>query len=65
MYTKKAQRRYRFRNVLDSQSRLEFIDCVDAIGAVSVGDGGVFLIGIIAEQQDLLTSEGVFRPSDV
>ena len=56
---------YRFRNVLDSQSRLDLIDCVDGIGAVSVRDGGVLLIGIVAEQQHLLAVEGIFRPGDV
>ena len=36
--------------VLDSQRRFNLIDCVDAIGTVSVGDGGVLLTRIIAEQ---------------
>jgi len=62
---KKREWGYRFRNVLDSQSRLELIDCVDAIGAISVGDGGVLLIGIVAEQQHFLAVEGIFRPSDI
>jgi len=57
--------KYRSRNVLDSQSRLDFIDCVDAIGAVSVGDSGVPLTGTVAEQQDLLAVESIFRPGDV
>ena len=51
--------------VLNSQRRFNLIDCVDAIGTVSVGDGGVLLTRIIAEQQHLLALEGVPRPSDV
>jgi len=45
-----VERKYWFRSVLDSQSRFNLINRVDAIGAVSVGDGGVLLTGIIAEQ---------------
>ena len=60
-----GQRKNRSRNVLHSQSRLDLIDCIDAVGAVSVGDGGVPLTGTVAEQQDPLAVKGIFRPSDV
>ena len=40
----------RSRNLLDSQSRLDLVNRVDAIGAVSVVDGGVLLTSIVAEQ---------------
>ena len=50
---------------LDSQSHFNLIDGCDTIGAVSVGYGCVLLAGIVAEQQDLLAIEGVFRPSDI
>jgi len=50
---------------LDSQSRFNLIDCSDSFGAISVGYGGVLLAGVVAEQQDLLAVEGVFRPGDV
>ena len=65
MDKKKHPWKYRFRNVLDSQNCLDLIDRIDAIGAVSVGDGGVLLTTIVAEQQHLLAFEGIFRPSDV
>jgi hypothetical protein len=49
----------------DSQSRLDLDDGSDSIGAVSVGDGGVLLAGIVAEQEHLLAVKGVFGPGDV
>jgi len=52
-------------NTLDSQSRLNLDDGSDLIGAVSIGDCGVFLAGVVAEQQHLFTVEGVFWPSYV
>ena len=47
---KKHGLKYRSRNLLDSQSHLDLVDRFDTIGAVSVGDGGVLLTRIIAEQ---------------
>ena len=49
----------------DSQSYLNLIDGGDTISAVSVGDGGVLLAGVVAEQKHLLAIERVLRPSDV
>jgi len=46
---KKHKWKYRFRNILGSQSNFDLIDCVDAIGAISVGDGGVLLTRTVAE----------------
>ena len=62
---KKREWKYGSPNVLDSQSRFDLIDCIDGIGAVSVGDGGVLLTRIVAEQQHLLAFQGVFWPSDI
>ena len=62
---KKDKWKHRSRNVLDPQSRFNLVNRVDAIGAVSVGDGGILLTGIVAEQQHLLALESVFRPSDI
>ena len=52
-------------NTLDSQSLLNLDDGSDTIGTVSVGDGGVHLAGVVAEQKHLLVIEGVFWPRDV
>ena len=62
---KKHEWKYWFRNVLDSQSRFNLINGGDTVGAVSIGDGGVLLTGVVAEQQHLLAVERVFRPGDV
>ena len=35
---------------LDSQSRQNFIDGIDTVGAVCIRDGRVLLAGIVAEQ---------------
>ena len=40
-------------------------DGSNTIGTVRVGEGGVLLAGVVAEQQHLLVVKGVFRPSDV
>ena len=37
----------------------------DTIGTIGVGDGGVFLGGVVAEQEHLLVVRGVFWPGDV
>ena len=49
----------------DSQSSFNLIYCSDSICAVSIGDSGILLSGVVAKQQDLLAVEGVFRPGDV
>jgi len=48
----------------DSQSRLGLDDGRDAIGAVSIRNGGVLLGGVVAEQKHLFAVESVFRPGD-
>jgi len=53
------------RNVLNPQCRVDLIDGRNTIGAVRVGDGGVLLVSVVAEQQHLLAVQGVFRPRDV
>jgi hypothetical protein len=50
---------------LGSQRRFNLIDGGGSIGLVSVRYGGVLFARIIAEQQDLLVIEGVFRPSKI
>ena len=61
----KHEQKYSSRNILDSQSYLNLVDCRDSIDAVSVRYDSVRLFGIIAEQQHLLVIEGIFRPGDV
>ena len=57
--------KHRSRSTLNSQSRLNLDHSGDTIGTVSVGDGGVLLAGVVAEQEHFLIVEGVFWPSDV
>lgn len=44
---------------------MDLIDGIHSIRAVSVGDGGICLASIVAEQEHLLAVKGVFRPGDV
>ena len=52
-------------NTSHPQSLLDFVDRSDSIGAVSVGDGSVFLVGIVTEQEHLLAVKGVLGPGNV
>ena len=44
---------------------MNLVDGCDTIGAISVGDGGVLLAGVVAKQQHLLVMRGIFWPSDI
>ena len=48
-----------------SQSQLNLDDGSNGVSAVSIGNGGVLLRGVVTEQKHLLAVEGVFGPSDV
>jgi len=44
---------------------LNIDDGSNAIGTVSVRDGGILFAGVVAEQQHFLAVRGIFWPSDV
>ena len=51
-------------NASHPQSLLDLADGSDTVGTISVGDSGVLLVGIVAEQEHLLAVKGVFGPGN-
>ena len=54
-----------FGNDLHFQSLLNLGNCGDTVGAVRVGDGGILLSSVVAEQEYLPAVKGVLGPGDV